>query len=72
MAALYKNSQFHGVDILDSQLPKKSNKPANTQFVIGDLVDNIPYPDNTFGFIYQRLLSLAFTKEQWRRVSHFI
>ncbi|KAL7333115.1 hypothetical protein PS15p_202060 [Mucor circinelloides] len=67
MAALYKNSQFHGVDILDSQFPKESNEPANTQFVVGDLVDNIPYPDNTFDFIYQRLLSLAFTKEQWRR-----
>ncbi|KAF1797290.1 S-adenosyl-L-methionine-dependent methyltransferase, partial [Mucor lusitanicus] len=65
MAVKYKNSQFHGVDILGTQFPQEKDMPTNTRFVVGNLADNIPYPDNTFDFIYQRLLYFAFTKEQW-------
>ncbi|GAN01068.1 methyltransferase type 11 [Mucor ambiguus] len=67
MAVKYKNSQFYGVDVLETQFPQDSDKPTNTGFVLGDLADNIPYPRDTFDFIYQRLLSLAFTKEQWKQ-----
>ncbi|KAL9539676.1 hypothetical protein MBANPS3_010129 [Mucor bainieri] len=67
MAAQYESSQFHGVDILETQFPQDGDTPANARFVVGDLADNIPYPNNTFEFIYQRLLYFAFTKDQWRR-----
>lgn len=67
MANTYKNSQFHGIDIHADHFLKEGI-PANAHFVIGDLAENIPYPDNTFDFIYQRLLILGLTTKQWESV----
>ncbi|CEP07777.1 hypothetical protein [Parasitella parasitica] len=65
MAAKYKNSQFHGVDMFEKQFPNKKDRLANTEFIEGNLVNRIPYPDNTFDYVYQRLLCMALTSQQW-------
>ncbi|KAI8642546.1 S-adenosyl-L-methionine-dependent methyltransferase [Parasitella parasitica] len=65
MAAKYKNSQFHGVDMFEKQFPDEKDRLANTEFIEGNLVNKIPYPDNTFDYVYQRLLCMALTSQQW-------
>lgn len=68
MGETYPRSKFHGVDV--SCVFPESIKPANVEFVIGNIAKHIPYPDNTFDYIHQRLLLLGLTNEDWENVSY--
>jgi ubiquinone/menaquinone biosynthesis C-methylase UbiE len=67
MAETYPNSKFYGVDM--SNVFPSNNKPVNTEFVTGNIVKRIPFPDNTFDYIHQMLLVLDFTNDDWNAVS---
>ncbi|KAI9366414.1 S-adenosyl-L-methionine-dependent methyltransferase [Pilaira anomala] len=62
MAKEFPNSKFHGVDI-SNFFPE--TKPDNCEFVIGNLTETLPYEDNTFDYIHQRLLILGLTNGSW-------
>ncbi|KAI9264695.1 S-adenosyl-L-methionine-dependent methyltransferase [Helicostylum pulchrum] len=64
MAKEYPSSQFFGVDISDG-FPSKGRAPINTSFSIGNVTIEIPSPDNTFVFAYQRMVFGALTSEEW-------
>lgn len=66
MAEQHPRSQFHGVDV--SCVFPENIKPANVEFVIGNIAKHIPYPDNTFDYIHQRLLIFGLTNEDWENV----
>ncbi|GAN05891.1 methyltransferase type 11 [Mucor ambiguus] len=63
MGEAWPNSTFHGIDA--SCVFPENIKPANVEFVIGNIAKQIPYPDNTFDYIHQRLLLLGLTNEDW-------
>ncbi|GAA5803181.1 hypothetical protein HPULCUR_008657 [Helicostylum pulchrum] len=67
MAKEYPNSQFFGVDISDG-FPSKGRAPINTSFSIGNVTIEIPSPDNTFVFAYQKMVFGALTSEEWDSV----
>ncbi|CAG8471511.1 21434_t:CDS:2, partial [Dentiscutata erythropus] len=58
MAAQYPSSTFLGLDKLDLFPPSDKRFP-NTGFIQANVLDGIPFPDNTFDFVCERFL--AFT-----------
>ncbi|RIA81457.1 S-adenosyl-L-methionine-dependent methyltransferase [Glomus cerebriforme] len=62
MADKYRNSSFTGIDIV-ANFPQ-TIKPENTTFVTGNL-KKLPFEDNTFDFVYMRLMMFALTMEEW-------
>lgn len=63
MAEAFPNSEFYGID-LSSVFPQFI-KPANTRFYRHNLADRLPFEDNTFDFVYQRLLMFGIKSEEW-------
>ncbi|KAL9542290.1 hypothetical protein PS6_009871 [Mucor atramentarius] len=63
MAKDFPNSQFHGIDIT-STFPHDA-KPSNCEFTVANLTEGIPYPDNYFDYVHQRLLILGLTDANW-------
>ncbi|CAG8436045.1 263_t:CDS:2 [Scutellospora calospora] len=63
MAADFPKSTFVGIE-KDSIFPEQ--KPKNVRIIQGDVLENFPFPDNTFDLVYSRLNSLAFSEAQWR------
>jgi ubiquinone/menaquinone biosynthesis C-methylase UbiE len=68
MGESFPHSKFYGIDI-SNVFPPEAKKPANVELVVGNIAKCIPYPDNTFDFIHQRLLIVALTNEDWKKVS---
>ncbi|RUS18869.1 S-adenosyl-L-methionine-dependent methyltransferase [Endogone sp. FLAS-F59071] len=66
MARDYPFSQFTGTDI--SRLFPKSTNLSNCNFVLADTRKVLPFPDNTFDYVYQRFLTLSFTRKEWENV----
>jgi ubiquinone/menaquinone biosynthesis C-methylase UbiE len=67
MGETYPRSKFHGIDA--SCVFPENIKPANVEFVIGNIAKHIPYSDDTFDYIHQRLLFLGLTDSDWVSVS---
>ncbi|KAI9322779.1 S-adenosyl-L-methionine-dependent methyltransferase [Dichotomocladium elegans] len=63
MAEQYPKSKFHGTDV-SPRFPEVV-KPANCQFHLQNIVDGAPFPEDTFGFIHQRLLVLGLLTKDW-------
>ncbi|KAL1934679.1 hypothetical protein VTP01DRAFT_6861 [Rhizomucor pusillus] len=54
---------FHGID-LNPVFPQ-TNVPANIKFDVAKLGEPLPFPDNTFQFIHQRLVAIGLKAEEW-------
>jgi ubiquinone/menaquinone biosynthesis C-methylase UbiE len=67
MAEAYPNSKFQGIDI--SRVFPESIKPVNVEFVNGNIAQLLPFEDNTFDYIHQRLLVGGLTHTDWENVS---
>jgi ubiquinone/menaquinone biosynthesis C-methylase UbiE len=67
MAEAFPQSKFYGIDIT-SVFPD-SIMPSNVEFAAGNIAKTLPYPDNSFNYIHQRLLVVALTNEDWNNVS---
>ncbi|KAI7867579.1 S-adenosyl-L-methionine-dependent methyltransferase [Spinellus fusiger] len=65
MAMDYPSAIFHGVDIVQALLdnPEENNLPPNCRLVKADLMEGIPYPDNTFDYVHQRMMATAYPSE---------
>jgi ubiquinone/menaquinone biosynthesis C-methylase UbiE len=66
MGETFPKSKFHGIDI--TGVFPESIMPANVDFTIGNISKHIPYPDNTFDYVHQRLLFAGLTHENWESV----
>ncbi|KAF0542488.1 S-adenosyl-L-methionine-dependent methyltransferase [Gigaspora margarita] len=66
MAAKYTKSKFIGMDI--SQVQPEENKPPNVEFIQGNLLERLPFDDNTFDFIFQRFLFVGIPADKWPSV----
>lgn len=69
MAEIYSTSMFHGID-LNPVFPQ-TNVPANIKFDVAKLGEPLPFPDNTFQFIHQRLVAIGLKAEEWDKVWNY-
>nr|CAG8572005.1 13318_t:CDS:2 [Entrophospora candida] len=69
MATNYPNSTFVGVDISPIFQSSLKDHPAltNIGFIKHNVLEGLPFPENTFDYVYQRFLSTAFTPSEWVR-----
>ncbi|CAO3619848.1 unnamed protein product [Cunninghamella echinulata] len=63
VATEYPNCQLTGVDMCD--VFPTSIRPVNVVFELGNPLEKLPFPDNTFDFIHIRLFILALRKHEW-------
>ena len=68
MSKQYPNSTFHGTDISPIFLTHSEIKPNNCTFDTASVLEPLPYPDNHFDFIHQRLLVAAIPQDSWQSV----
>lgn len=64
MAREYPKSHFTGIDVTD--VFKDMPTPPNCRFLVANTLEGLPFPDNHFDFVFQRLHIFCFTKEGWR------
>ncbi|CAG8474620.1 16654_t:CDS:2 [Funneliformis mosseae] len=64
MAYEYPSAVFVGVDI-SPIFPSDQKKPENATF-LQNMLDGLPFEDDTFDFVYQRFLASAISEEQWK------
>ncbi|CAI2185370.1 17066_t:CDS:2, partial [Funneliformis geosporum] len=64
MAYEYPSAVFVGVDI-SPIFPSELKKPENATF-LQNMLDGLPFEDDTFDFVYQRFLASAISEEQWK------
>ncbi|CEG78924.1 hypothetical protein RMATCC62417_13458 [Rhizopus microsporus] len=59
----YPNCRYEGCDMVDVV----SQKPMPEQFTfnIGNVLEGLPYPDNTFDLVHMRLFTLALQYDEW-------
>ncbi|CAG8785723.1 8818_t:CDS:2, partial [Acaulospora morrowiae] len=67
LANAYPNSTFVGID-LAPMFPNEDVRPPNAGFLECNILDGIPFPDDTFDFVYQRFVWSAFNEFQWRKI----
>ncbi|CAG8719410.1 507_t:CDS:1 [Dentiscutata erythropus] len=66
MAKSYQSSTFTGVDMIP--LFPQEKKPENAKFLQANVLDGLPFLDDTFDFVYMGLLVTAFTATEWGKV----
>lgn len=66
MAASYPKAKFIGVDISPVRLGLY--KPKNVEFMKANVLEHLPFDDNTFDYIFQRLLIFAIPAKKWPSV----
>ncbi|CAG8698678.1 971_t:CDS:2, partial [Racocetra fulgida] len=65
MAADYPKAKFTGVDISP---PPSNNIPKNAEFLEGNVFERLPFEDNTFDYVFQRLLYVGVPAVKWPSV----
>lgn len=68
MAETYPRSTIYGIDA--SCVFPEDIKPVNVEFTIGNIAKELPFEDNFFDFIHQRLLIMGLTSDDWTMVSY--
>ncbi|GLV59808.1 hypothetical protein KDH_66320 [Dictyobacter sp. S3.2.2.5] len=69
IARLFPQAQVYGLDL---ELPQGVGlpPPGNYHFVQGNVLQALPFPDNQFDFVHQRLLVSAIPSVRWPDVLH--
>ncbi|RIB25446.1 S-adenosyl-L-methionine-dependent methyltransferase [Gigaspora rosea] len=63
MAISYPSTDVIGLDM--TPLQTTQIKPKNFNFVKGNVLEGLPFEDNTFDFVFQRFLVGGYPKEKW-------
>ncbi|KAF9177072.1 hypothetical protein BGZ49_005799 [Haplosporangium sp. Z 27] len=66
MANEFPDANIVGVDM--SPVFPSTIIPSNCRFVRQDIIQGLPFPDNYFDFVHQRLLVAGLTPENWVNV----
>ena len=71
MARDFPKAQVYGVDMSFIATPESRNKvvPPNCHLQLANILEGLPYPDNHFDFVYQRLLVYALTPAQRKKLN---
>ncbi|CAB4383910.1 S-adenosyl-L-methionine-dependent methyltransferase [Rhizophagus irregularis] len=63
MAESYPKSTFTGVDF--APIFPQEKRPVNAKFLQANILDGLPFLDDTFDFVHMRLLVTAFSAKEW-------
>ncbi|KAI1314638.1 hypothetical protein EDD11_001937 [Mortierella claussenii] len=66
MANEFPDAVITGIDM--SAVFPTTIIPGNCRFIQHNILHALPFPDNTFDFVYQRLLVAGLTPEDWTKV----
>ncbi|KAJ3129206.1 hypothetical protein HK098_002190 [Nowakowskiella sp. JEL0407] len=66
VALKYPNAEIHGIDIAANF--RDIEPTDNMKLFRADVLSRLPYADNTFDAVYQRLLSFSIPKRKWNHV----
>ncbi|CAG8699098.1 4354_t:CDS:2 [Cetraspora pellucida] len=66
MATKYPNAKFIGMDISPVQL--NVSKPKNAEFIEANILEHLPFADNTFDYVFQRFLNVGILTKSWPSV----
>jgi ubiquinone/menaquinone biosynthesis C-methylase UbiE len=74
MAALFPHARVYGLDLVPP--PDDANplgqgldtRPGNYTFKVGNILEGLPFPDQSFDFVHQRLLITAIPRDRWAGV----
>jgi SAM-dependent methyltransferase len=64
MAFIFPNANIVGVDMVNQASIREENLP-NYTFVQGNLLEGLPFANNTFEYVHQRLLVLGIPVDKW-------
>ncbi|SRR6266540_510088 len=63
MATSYPHVEIIGIDI--SPIQPSQVKPENFTFIQANFFDGLPFADDSFDFVFQRLMVGAIPKDKW-------
>ncbi len=63
MVTDYPHAEIIGIDM--SPIQPLQVKPENFIFIQGNIFDGLPFADDSFDFVFQRLLVGAIPKDKW-------
>lgn len=66
MATDYPNSRIVGIDMCS--ISPCEIKPKNVTFIKANILDGLPFDDNSFDFIFQRYMFLGIPSDKWNFV----
>ncbi|RUP48898.1 S-adenosyl-L-methionine-dependent methyltransferase [Jimgerdemannia flammicorona] len=66
MAVDYPNSTFTGIDMAEVFPVDPDDIPPNARFMIANTLKGLPFPDETFDYVFQRFMVLSFTPQDWK------
>jgi ubiquinone/menaquinone biosynthesis C-methylase UbiE len=69
MATLFPQANVVGFDLTPPPMDSGSAmaRPDNFAFIQGNMLEGLPFPDNSFDFVHQRLVIVALPTTQWVR-----
>ncbi|KAJ3389612.1 hypothetical protein HDU84_008533 [Entophlyctis sp. JEL0112] len=63
--AEFPHAEVFGVDIAAESFVKNAGSEDGVSIMFGDVLDRLPFDDNTFDFVHQRLLVLGMPKDRF-------
>ncbi|CAG8561962.1 8129_t:CDS:2 [Paraglomus occultum] len=67
LAKQYPNSHFIGIDIAPVVLAEE--KPSNVEFIEYNVLDGLPFNNNSFDYVFSRTVLSVFTSTQWTELA---
>lgn len=69
MSSIFAQANIIGFDLNPPPVENSATaaRPDNFTFIQGNMLEGLPFPDNSFDFVHQRLLIAALPTSQWLR-----
>jgi len=69
LGSIFPDANIVGFDLNPppAETGASSMRPDNFTFVQGNMLEGLPFPDNSFDFVHQRLVIVALPTNQWVR-----
>ena len=69
MATLFPQANVVGFDVTPPPVDTGANlaRPDNFAFIQGNMLEGLPFPDNSFDYVHQRLVTVALPTNHWMR-----
>ncbi len=72
MAQTFPQARVIGMDVVQPAVDEAAERstgldlrPSNYQFMAGNVLEGLPFPDASFDFVHQRLIFLGVPKDRW-------
>ncbi|CAG8688688.1 2338_t:CDS:2, partial [Scutellospora calospora] len=70
LATDFPKSTFIGIDIVSGNFPPVNKRPSNAGFLECNVLNGIPFPNETFDYVHMSIMWSAFTRKQYINTIH--